>query len=407
MPELKALTREHRLRGYSRLRKAELIQHIQNDQRNTNPPLQSWEPSMPQRALNGPPWPTRPPPPPPIQTWEPINDRLRPELEAPLTKRQLKHRQNEDSKLAKKFKSLEAEIDNLKSQMGALKDKITKTSESTNARFKRKKIRSMKREADKINEKLAASEAKLESVKPRVTIDHIRGAPLKLHPPNRSKCIEAKISEINKKIRRVKNRRNKERLIAKREALRTELNWSPRQLQGAFGGAYIRYRIDGMPGMDPDTFLNRIRRFLIQLLKRESRTGAISAQTTTWIRFRKDGELVELAFNSRMMNVYYLRDMDEIVDEMIAHKKGQIKNPALLNSRFVFDGVLCIDVDFHQLNLTRGSSYLPLPEWLAHKKAVINPCNEDQECFKWAVIAASMWKDIDSHPERISKLKRF
>ena len=27
--------------------------------------------------------------------------------------------------------------------------------------------------------------------------------------------------------------------------------------------------------------------------------------------------------------------------------------------------------------------------------------------FKWAVIAASRWEKIDSHPERISKLKRF
>ena len=40
MPELKTLAREHRLRGYSPLRKAELIQLIENDQL----PLQSWEP---------------------------------------------------------------------------------------------------------------------------------------------------------------------------------------------------------------------------------------------------------------------------------------------------------------------------------------------------------------------------
>ena len=178
-------------------------------------------------------------------------------------------------------------------------------------------------------------------------------------------------------------------LIAKREALHAELNWGPRLLEGAFSGAYRRYRIDGMPGMDLDIFLNRIRKFLIETLKRESRTGAVRAQTMTWIRFKKDGELVELAFNSRMANVYNLSDMDETVDEMIKHMKEQIVNPALINSRFVFDEVLYVDVDFHQLNLTRGSSYLPLPDWLAHKKAIINPKNEDQECFKWAVIAAS------------------
>ena len=69
MPELKALTREHGLRGYSRLRKAELIQLIQNDQQ----PLQSWDPSIPhdrQVGYKAPNWPqpphsNRPPPPPP------------------------------------------------------------------------------------------------------------------------------------------------------------------------------------------------------------------------------------------------------------------------------------------------------------------------------------------------------
>ena len=54
------------------------------------------------------------------------------------------------------------------------------------------------------------SEKALELVEPRVPKDLISRAPLKLHLPNRSKHIEAKIAEINKKIRRAKNRRNKE-----------------------------------------------------------------------------------------------------------------------------------------------------------------------------------------------------
>ena len=113
-----------------------------------------------------------------MSTWEPIDDRLRqPELEAPLTRRQLKHRRNKDSKLAKKFISLNAEISNLKSQMEALKDKITKASRNTHSGFKRKKIRFMKGEADKIVEKLAESERALESMESRVPKDPISGAP--------------------------------------------------------------------------------------------------------------------------------------------------------------------------------------------------------------------------------------
>ena len=108
-------------------------------------------------------------------TWEPQREpqteARQPELEAPLTKRQLKRRRNKDSKLAKKFVSLDAEMDNLKSQMEELENKITKASKSTNAGFKRKKVRSMKREADKITEKLRESEKALKLLEPRVPKD--------------------------------------------------------------------------------------------------------------------------------------------------------------------------------------------------------------------------------------------
>ena len=165
--------------------------------------MSSWEPSRP----------------PQMSSWEPQREPQtevrQPKLEAPLTKRQLKHWRNKDSKLAKKFKNLEKEISNQKSQMDTLKDKITRASKSTNAGFKRKKIWSMKREADKIAEKLRESEKALRVVEPRVPKNPISRIPLKLHPLNRNKYIETKIAEINKKIRRVKNRRNKECLIAK------------------------------------------------------------------------------------------------------------------------------------------------------------------------------------------------
>ena len=63
--------------------------------------------------------------------------------------------------------------------------------------------------------------------------------------------------------------------------------------------------------------------------------------------------------------MYRASNLDQKVDEMLDHMETQIENPALLNSRFRFDEVLFLDVNFHQLRLTRGSSYLPLPDWLA------------------------------------------
>ena len=134
--------------------------------------------------------------------------------------------------------------------------------------------------------------------------------------------------------------------------------------------------------MDYDTSFNRIKSQLIITLKKECKGRSVKVQTTTWIRFKQDEELLELAFNSRMTDVHNLSEVEEIVDKMIALMKEQVENLAVLNSRFVFDEVLFTNIDFHQLNLTRESSYVPLPQWLDNKKAIINPCNKDQECFK-------------------------
>ena len=108
-----------------------------------------------------------------------------------------------------------------------------------------------------------------------------------------------------------------------------------------------------------------------------------------------------------MLSVYNLSDMGEKAFAMIEHLQQQIENPALRDSKFVFDGVIHMDIDFHRLNLTKGSSYILLPDWLAKKKAMINPKNSDMECFKWAVIAAMRWEEIDRDHQRITKLKRF
>ena len=224
MPELKALTREPRLRGYSRLRKAELIAFLQDEDRRQEEPTQQPE----------------------LEVRQP--------LAVALTKRQLKRRRNKNSKSNKKFKNLLKEIDNLKSKIEELENKIAKAAQSTNAGFKRKKIRSMKRDVVKAIEKLKESEKSFESIESRIPKNNNSKR-------SSSKRIENKIAELNKKIRRVKNKKNKEHLIAKRNSLKIELRWGPKELEGAFGGAYRHYRIDGIERMDVETYFARTRKF--------------------------------------------------------------------------------------------------------------------------------------------------
>ena len=64
-----------------------------------------------------------------------------------------------------------------------------------------------------------------------------------------------------------------------------ELSWGPKELEGAFGGAYRRYRIDGIEGkghvLDVDTFFARTRKFLTDLLNKETMNRGVRSQATT------------------------------------------------------------------------------------------------------------------------------
>ena len=72
--------------------------------------------------------------------------------------------------------------------------------------------------------------------------------------------------------------------------------------------------------MDVNTFFDRTRKFLIELLSRETTNRAVRSQAATLIRFIKDEvKQVELAFNSRMLAVYNLSDMNGLVSKMVAH----------------------------------------------------------------------------------------
>ena len=168
---------------------------------------------------------------------------------------------------------------------------------------------------------------------------------------------------------------------------------------------------------EQETFLKETSGSVANLITEELQDlDAVKVQMTTWVRFKvevEDGDgnivrvdMVKKAFNSQIMEVFQGSDLGEIIKEVFTHMKTQVENLALANSGFVFNQVL--DINFHKLNLTRGSSYLPLPDWIPSKKAVINLKNEeDEECFNWAILTALHHKDVDSHPERISKLRRF
>ena len=103
-------------------------------------------------------------------------------------------------------------------------------------------------------------------------------------------------------------------------------------------------------------FFAKMHKMLVDPIKHETIREAVGTQATTWIKFRKRNEAIDLAFNSRMLAAYGLNYIGELVNSMLAHMLEQIKNPALRDSGFVFDEVIGTNIDLHRLNLMNQSS---------------------------------------------------
>ena len=52
-----------------------------------------------------------------------------------------------------------------------------------------------------------------------------------------------------------------------------------------------------------------------------------------------------------------------------------------------------------------GSSYLELEKWIALKHAIINIKNNDNECFKWSILAHL--HPVEKNPQRVSNYKQY
>ena len=210
------------------------------------------------------------------------------------------------------------------------------------------------------------------------------------------------------------------RITGKYDSLQHVVNWvkykdhvTPVKHQHAINEVYRSFRLNGVNKMDIDTYLKLVEPHLVKLARDQVTVmGSIKIQLILAVKFlhNSDGGIITKFPKSNPITVLHGSNIREIINEAyktLIQSFERISN-ALDDSDYLYYGIVSLDVDIHEVELTRGNSYLKLPEWIANKKAVINPKNEhDDECFKWAVIAALHHGEIEHHAERINNLKPF
>ena len=103
-------------------------------------------------------------------------------------------------------------------------------------------------------------------------------------------------------------------------------------------------------------------------------------------------------------------DNDDIIEqrfESLLKKYEENLQNKMRRSEFEFDGVNFLYYDFNKTSINRGGSYIDSPKWLKDKKSTINPKNNHDKYFQYAVTLALNLDKIEKDPQRVSKIKPF
>ena len=173
-----------------------------------------------------------------------------------------------------------------------------------------------------------------------------------------------------------------------------------------------KYVIDGKPGLTPIQFFAvkaartkdflrnhrniKVRMILIcEMASQESIDGGRkSLRHFTKVYFNTE---THINLEKTDVKVILSQMIDEILEKISAYQEN--------GSGWYFKEVISLEIHIVDYKPIKGSSYIPLPDFLIRKKALINMENKDDKCFLWCVLRYLHPKQW--HEERVSDLREY
>ena len=141
--------------------------------------------------------------------------------------------------------------------------------------------------------------------------------------------------------------------------------------------------------MSIDTYMDKVIPF-IRILINEKKTTEQKLQLDIGINLVHIIDNKRIRFYTKSENIKYLppSNTEDILNELLASLYEKFKEDLQLcrtSSSFVYESVEELNIHFHKVDLQRGASCIPTPNWIKTKKATINPKNiNDVFCFMYA-----------------------
>ena len=180
--------------------------------------------------------------------------------------------------------------------------------------------------------------------------------------------------------------------------------------KSAFGKFARQFIIRGDDSLSPQEFFRKARGEIVLLLQQNPQTKVQCILNVEMIQNRIGEEDVTSDPFFRSGQKENLGNNFEIAEEMIQEMIEAMENYNKRGSNWIFKKAIRLEVNFVRWKPLGGkplggSGWVPMPEKLAQKKAIINIKNTDNFCFKLCMARAK--NPVKSHPEVVTeKLRR-
>ena len=175
-----------------------------------------------------------------------------------------------------------------------------------------------------------------------------------------------------------------------------------------------KYVIKGLPGLIPIEYFRekapqikdflrnhrntKVRMILVCEMERQIIEKSNGESKTTY-------EHVNAFFQSQTHINLEKTDVKVFLKEMIIEILGNLIIYQKKGSGWYFKKVISLEIHIVEYKPTKGSSFIPLPNFIMRKKAIINMENEVEKCFLWSILRHLHPRE--KHSTRINDLIKY
>ena len=182
--------------------------------------------------------------------------------------------------------------------------------------------------------------------------------------------------------------------------------------KSAFEDLAVKYIFEGDPSLTPIEYFNKVYSSLEYFFTnhRNIKFSMVLVCLMEQQILIKDKGVVGLNeskayFISGTHNNLESKNINKLTDKCVKKIIKDLEVYQKNGSGWYFKEVVQLEIHIVKNGVMKGSSYIPLPDWISDKKAIVNIENKDEKCFLWCILR--YLRPREDNDSRLTDLKKY